>query len=265
VTECEECTIPGNAEQLLEDHGYFVIHSIIGAPTVRAVRSEVERIIAVEDGFQLDKSRVDGATHGGAAGVRVVRDRFFRSTALWEHWFTAEHIVEVQRRFVGDNVRLQGTAFFTKAAGIGEPTPWHQDIWLWARDRADPTRPYKMRHGSLWIALEPVDLSNGCLHLVPGSHKGAIVEHVQYEDGVHPEIPRELAAAATGVPVPLDTGDAVFWHPKMWHMSPQNTSDRTRWGGVIVSIPDAMAEGADQANRPFLLKDGKVCARPQLG
>ena len=173
--------------------------------------------------------------------------------------------MEVQRRFVGENVRLQGTSFFTKAAGIGEPTPWHQDIWLWARDPVDPTRRYKLRHGSCWIALEPVDLSNGCLHLVPGSHKGAIVEHVQYDDSVHPEIPRELAAGAAAVAVPLDTGDAVFWHPKMWHMSPQNTSDRTRWGGVIVSIPDNMAEGAGLTDRPYLLKDGRVCARPQLG
>ena len=265
VTTVATCIIPDNAEQLLEDRGYFVIRNVLGQEAVQSVRTEVDRIIAVEDGFQLDRNRVDGTVHGGAAGVRAVRDRFFRSAALWEHWFTAEHVVEVQRRFVGENVRLQGTSFFTKAAGIGEPTPWHQDIWLWARDPVDPTRPYKLRHGSCWIALEPVDLSNGCLRLVPGSHKGAIVEHVRYDDSVHPEIPRELAAGAAAVAVPLDTGDAVFWHPKMWHMSPPNTSDRTRWGGVIVSIPDNMAEGAGQTDRPYLLKDGRVCARPQLG
>lgn len=259
-----ECVIPDNAERLLEDRGYFVIRNIVDDQAVRAVRKEIERIIAVEDGFQLDKNRVDGTVREGAAGVRAVRDRFFRSVALWDHWFTARHMVEVHRRFVGENVRLLGTSFFTKAAGIGDPTPWHQDIWLWAREPDDPTRPYKMRHGSCWIALETVDLSNGCLHLVPGSHKGEIIEHVQYDDAVHPEIPRELAAGAAAAAVPLDTGDAVFWHPKMWHMSPPNPSARTRWGGVIVSIPGDMAEGAGQTDRPFLLKDGKVCAHPQL-
>ena len=260
-----ECIIPENAEELLEDRGYFVIRNIIDEPTVRAVRQEIERMIAVEDGFQLDKNRVDGIARAGADGVRAVRDRFFRSAALWDRWYTAEHVVEVHRRFVGENVRLLNTSFFTKAAGIGEPTPWHQDIWLWAREPDDPTRPYKMRHGNCWIALETVDLSNGCLHLAPGSHKGEIIQHVQYDDAVHPEIPRELAAGVAAAPVPLDSGDAVFWHPKMWHMSPPNPSDRTRWGGVIVSIPDDMAEGAGQTDRPFLLKDGKLCERPQLG
>ena len=89
--------------------------------------------------------------------------------SVWWSPASAKHVVEVHRRFVGENVRLLGTSFFTKVAGIGDPTPWHRDIWLWAREPDDPTRPYKMRHGSLWIALESVDLSNGGLHLVPGT------------------------------------------------------------------------------------------------
>jgi len=97
---------------------------------------------------------------------------------------------------------------------------------------------------------------------VPGIHKGEVIEHVKYEDAVHEEIPRETVAKETPEPVPLGAGDAVAWHPNMWHMSPPNPSDRTRWGGVMVTLPADMAEGAGQADRPFLIKGGKVCPRP---
>ena len=50
----------------------------------------------------------------------------------------------------------------------------------------------------------------------------------------------------------------------MWHMSPPNQSVRPRWDRVVVSVPDDMADGTEQTDRPFLIKDGKVCDHPQL-
>lgn len=255
--------IPGDAETQFEERGYFVVRNIIDANAVQAVRDEIQRIIDEDaKGFQLDRSRVDGAELRGADAVRAVRDGGFLSEVLWNRWLTSEHVVALQRRFVGDNVRVQGTRFFTKPARVGEGTPWHQDIWLWARDPSSETREYKTRHLSCWVALEPVDLENGCLHVVPGVHKGEVIEHLKYEDGVHEEIPRGLVAKETPEPVPLGAGDAVVWHANMWHMSPPNPSDRTRWGGVMVTLPAEMAEGAGQADRPFLIKDGKACDQP---
>ncbi len=252
-----------DAEAQFEARGYFVVRSIIDADAVRAVRDEIARIIAENaTGFQLDRSRVDGAEFDGADAVRAVRDGNFLSDVLWHRWLTSEHVVALQRRFVGDNVRIQGTRFFTKPARVGEGTPWHQDIWLWAKAPRDGTRAYKTRHLSCWVALDDVDLENGCLHVVPGMHKGEVIEHVKYADGVHEEIPRDAVAAIAPVPVPLGAGDAVVWHAKMWHMSPPNPSDRTRWGGVMVTFPTEMAEGAGQTDRPFLIADGEACTQP---
>ena len=255
--------IPKDAEAQFDERGYFVVRQIIDADAAQAVRSEIARIIAEDAaGFQLDRSRVDGAELDGADAVRAVRDGNFLSDVLWNRWLTSERVVALQRRFVGDDVRIQGTRFFTKPARVGEGTPWHQDIWLWARDPRDSTRKYKTRHLSCWVALDDVDLENGCLHMVPGIHKGEVIEHIQYADGVHAEIPRDLATEVTPEPVPLHAGDAVVWHAKMWHMSPPNPSERTRWGGVMVTLPAEMAEGAGQADRPFLIANGKACERP---
>ena len=48
-------------------------------------------------------------------------------------------------------------------------------------------------------------------------------------------------------------------------MSPPNPSPRTRWGGVIVTLPDEVAAGARLTDRPFLLRDGQVCDHPRRG
>ena len=257
--------IPKDAERQFEKRGYFVVRQIIDADAVRAVRDELARIIAEDaPGFGLDKSRVDGVALDGADAVRAVGDRNFLSDVLWNNWLTAERILVLQRRFLGDDVRIQGTRFFTKPAQVGESTPWHQDIWLWARAPRDSTRKHKTRHLSCWVALDDVDLENGCLHLVPGSHEGEIDEHVKYADGVHEEIPRDRVAEIAVEPVPLHAGDAVVWHAKMWHMSPANPSERTRWGGVMVTMPAEMVAGAGQADRPFLIADGKACERPRI-
>ena len=258
-----EFEIPKDAGAQFEERGYFVVRNIIEPDAVSEVRDEIARIIEENaEGFNLDRKRIDRAQLGGADGVRAVRDGNFLSRILWERWLTSQHVIEINRRFVGDNVRVQGTRFFTKPARVGEPTPWHQDFWLWTQGPNKNTRPYKKRHLSCWVALDRVDLENGCLHVVPGIHKGGVIEHVKYEDSVHEEIPRELLANKTPGPVPLGPGDAVIWEANMWHMSPGNTSDRTRWGGVMVTLPDEMAEGAKQADRPFIVKAGKACPYP---
>lgn len=54
--------------------------------------------------------------------------------------------------------------YFNKPAGIGQPTPPHQDGYYF---HLKPCMAL-----TAWLALEPVDHENGCIHYVRGSHKG---------------------------------------------------------------------------------------------
>jgi ectoine hydroxylase-related dioxygenase (phytanoyl-CoA dioxygenase family) len=57
--------------------------------------------------------------------------------------------------------RLQ---YFDKPQGVSEPTPPHQDQFYF---NVLPARALTM-----WLALDPVDTTNGCLQYVSGSHLG---------------------------------------------------------------------------------------------
>ncbi len=256
--------IPEDAEEQFEDRGFLIVRNLITDRAIEAVRGEIERAVAGEvEWFNPDRRRSDNADLDGEDGVRAVGDPFScRNHILWEEWLTAENVVAIIRRFVGENVRVMGSRFFTKPARFGEATPWHQDIWIWERDPTLGTREYMQRHLSIWVALDATDLENGCLHFMPGSHKGEVLDHIRYDDGIQPEIPRELLTDKPPELVPLGSGDAVAWHSHMWHMSPPNLSDHTRWGGVMIAFPDEVAEGSDHADRWFMIRNGKACPYP---
>ena len=283
--------MPVDAEAQYAELGYFVVRQLLPADAVQRVHAEVGRILSGyahgnSDGYVRDYTRSDGrgGTPGapgeldGPASVRVVRDPRCQSSVLWRDWLTHPNVSALQRRMLGEDVRVMGTSFFTKApGGLGEATPLHQDLYLWSPPGGpqQATRAAKREHLSTWVALDRVDRGNGCLHMVPRSHLSGVVPHQTYPDGVHAEIQRDLQApvlaATDGVdalaaePIELDPGDAVCWASAMWHMSPPNVSERQRWGGVMVSFADRWAEAAGQADRPFIVQNnGERCTLPEV-
>ena len=106
----ENFAIPKDAERRFEERGYFVVRQIIDTDAVRAVRDELARIIAEDaPGFALDRSRVDGVALDGADAVRAVGDRNFLSDVLWNRWLTADRVLALQQRFLGDFVVKYGS------------------------------------------------------------------------------------------------------------------------------------------------------------
>ena len=63
-----------------------------------------------------------------------------------------------------DEVVPVNMQYFNKPAGIGQPTPAHQDGYYFH------LTPCEAVTG--WLALEDVDEENGCIHYIRGSHLG---------------------------------------------------------------------------------------------
>lgn len=63
-----------------------------------------------------------------------------------------------------EEVVPKNVEYFNKPAGIGQPTPPHQDGYYF---HLTPCKAV-----TAWLALEPVDDANGCIHYVRGSHLG---------------------------------------------------------------------------------------------
>ncbi len=101
--------------------------------------------------------------------------------------------------------------------------PWHQDCGV-VNPEADDTDMI-----TVWFPLMDTDEENGCLQVVPGSHRGEdMLTHCPGGKDVQGNllIPESEFEA---VPVPLKKGDALFFTKYTVHSSFPNNSDRIRW------------------------------------
>ncbi|GIX06931.1 MAG: hypothetical protein KatS3mg115_1334 [Candidatus Poribacteria bacterium] len=104
-----------------------------------------------------------------------------------------------------------------KPPQIGAAFPMHQDYDYF------PHRLNTMVAATLY--LDDADPSNGCLHVIPGSHRWGYIPHVH--EGSH-HLPPEEYPLEMGTPVPMRAGDLLIFSYLTVHGSTPNTSDRWR-------------------------------------
>ena len=116
-------------------------------------------------------------------------------------------------------VSLFRAMIMNKPAGQGTYLPWHQDAGdVWKLDR-DPLV-------TVWVALDPATSANGCVEVIPGSHRlGLLSEHgstLSAED-VQRHCRQEQA-----MPLELEAGHAVLLHNWLIHRSGVNPTSLPR-------------------------------------
>ncbi|KAG8272667.1 hypothetical protein J6590_037964 [Homalodisca vitripennis] len=100
-----------------------------------------------------------------------------------------------------------------------------------------PFRPADLIVG-VWTAMETVDSDNGCLVVVPGSHKnGKLHRHAtqQFQTGAFKTFYGVKDMQDTEVvPLHMEKGDTVFLHPLLIHGSGPNKSKS--WNSSLPSL-----------------------------
>jgi ectoine hydroxylase-related dioxygenase (phytanoyl-CoA dioxygenase family) len=125
------------------------------------------------------------------------------------------------QRLWGPSIRFDVSKLNLKAAGYGAPVEWHQDWAFYPHTNDDLA--------AVGIMIDDVDDDNGPLMVVPGSHRGPILDH--HADGffcgaIDPargEVDFAKAVKLTG-----KAGSVTIHHARTIHGSATNTSGRPR-------------------------------------
>lgn len=133
-------------------------------------------------------------------------------------------LVKVLTGVVSPNVKCMQSMLFIKASGKPGQA-WHQD------EDYIPTRDRSLI--GAWIALDDAVVENGCLWVIPGSHKhGVLWPQYPHNDprydcaGMAYDFPYTDADA---VPVEVPAGSIVFFNGYLLHKSmPNNAAGRFR-------------------------------------
>jgi ectoine hydroxylase-related dioxygenase (phytanoyl-CoA dioxygenase family) len=146
-------------------------------------------------------------------------------------------------------IRLYHDQALFKPALLGDEVPWHQDNGYW---KLDP-----LQSASLWIALDDATEENGCMWMVPGSHKAGQVGHQragQYIAQLKADADERLA-----VPIPLPAGSGMFHHCRTLHRTKPNHSPNQRRAWVMHYIAADVKQGGKYLHdRPLLRGAGLI-------
>ena len=198
--------------------GYLVLAGALSAGEVQALRDEAVRICRGELGA------VDGVEPAAAdePDEQVVRRYLcihFPHKLSDRMRGTLAHpvIVDALRQRIGPNVKAMQSMLFIKSEGKPGQA-WHQDeLFIPTRDRSLT---------AAWIALDDATVENGCLWVLPGSHRRGVL----YPDRDHHDARFDCEVEAYDFPyrdqdavaVEVPAGSVVLFSGYLLHMSLPN-------------------------------------------
>lgn len=205
------------------ERGYLALPGLVSADEVAALRDEATRLcLAAGDGWPQAAnaiSRPVDATAPAEERLRAFLCIHFphKLSPLARSMLAHPRIVEVLTRIVGPNVKCMQSMLFIKHAGKPGQA-WHQDeCFIPTRDRS---------LAAAWIALDDATVDNGCLWVLPGSHRSGVIWPTR------PQTDPEFDPVPTAhdfpyrdedaVPVEVPAGAVVFFHGYLLHRSLRN-------------------------------------------
>lgn len=139
---------------------------------------------------------------------------------------------------LNDDIDCFQSQFIFKNPGVvGQP--WHQDAYYFRYD--------KQPQVTVWVALSRATLENGCLWVLPGSHKKQrVFEHVADQRPESLQGYQEIVSEDTAekIPVTMEPGDVLFFHSYLMHRSTDNVADYRR-SAMVYHYAEAGTEPID--------------------
>jgi len=201
--------------------GFVVIGKLLEDSEIESLRQEYDRLFdEARDGDRFRNLSADGGAaqrqDEGADEEMLQIMQMCERSIIYRRLIHDEHILDIAEDLIGPCIQLFHDQALFKPAHHGGPIHWHQDNGYWK------CRPANLV--SCWLTLDDVDVANGAMHLVPGSH---IAAH-GHERG---DVLLDASDAVGGVePVVVDlpAGGAMFHHCQTLHSTPPNRTDRQR-------------------------------------
>jgi phytanoyl-CoA hydroxylase len=130
-------------------------------------------------------------------------------------------IVAVLQDLWGPDIRFDTAKLNMKSAGFGAAVEWHQDWAFYPHTNDDLA--------AVGVMMDDMELANGPLLIIPGSHKGSVFDHHAEGRfcGAMDPTKREVDYA-TAVPLTGKAGSITVHHVRAVHGSAPNTSNKER-------------------------------------
>lgn len=213
-------------EQFWED-GVLVLEHLLDDEEVAVLRKRADW---VADGkaphIATERLQVEPRVVEGKVEAQTYADslRKMSHIAFFDEVFECHarspKVLDVIESLLGPDIKLYQDQLFMKPPKIGSRPRYHQDMPLgFDIDPADMV--------TCWAALDDSTVENGCLWVLPSTHKLGIIDDAQWtqyeQRSLQGRLPQER-------PIVMKAGSCSFHHGLLLHCSRANLSPRRRRG-----------------------------------
>ncbi len=256
-----------------KDQGYLIIEDFLSKSELAHLLSALDRVIEAKakkltkdsDGFNLEKKRTvkESPFEGQAVGPGILRkiQGISRHSPEFEAFFESDKMLDLVEDLIGPTIYYHSSKLMFNPPKVGKGKPWHQDYAYWSS-----TEPAQV---TVWVALDDATKENGCMQLIPESHKLGLLKHHRAELQVDDcDLPMEKVKFAE-----MKAGSLLAFHVLTFHKSEPNLSDKTRRAMIVDYDPNKRpvkyGHGGDKALRidgvkPVRTESPVVDQRPQV-
>lgn len=211
-----------------QENGYLVVEEALDPPALESLKAETVAICRGKRGSVLQNgeppasfSREADLSDEEVQKALLCIHHPHKQSAVMRRFLAEETIVRVLTGVIGPNVKGMQSMLFIKSAGKPGQA-WHQD------EDFIPTRDRSLT--GAWIAIDDATVENGCLWIIPGSHKPGILWPMHAHTDARFDCTHESFgfpySDADAVPVEVPAGSIVFFNGYTLHRSLPNRTEQ---------------------------------------
>jgi ectoine hydroxylase-related dioxygenase (phytanoyl-CoA dioxygenase family) len=202
--------------------GAIVVADVLNPGEIQRLRTVTDEFVerargltAHDDVYDLEDSHTPD--HPRVRRIKATHLQHAEYAGLMRH----PKIIGVLRDLWGPDIRFDTAKLNMKCAGFGAPVEWHQD-WAFYPHTNDSL-------AAVGVMFDDMEMANGPLMIVPGSHRGPIFDH--HADGIFcgaMDPSNNDVEYAGAIPLTGRAGSITVHHVRAVHGSAPNVSDRDR-------------------------------------
>lgn len=242
--------------QAFERDGYVIARGLADPQFVRQMldvtRDGIAREIEPIE-YEADLHYPGAPQSKDADGGRTIR-RLKQAHArgfVFTEWLTRPEMTARLSQLLGPQLVVplaHHNCIMTKSPRFSSDTGWHQDIRYWSFARPELV--------SIWLALGEERERNGCLWLIPGSHRTTF-DRARFDRDLffRPELLENEALIQRKIKAELDPGDVLFFHCRTLHSASRNFTNEPKFSVVFTVRPadNPPTPGSRSASLPEVL------------
>jgi len=227
-----------SAREVYEREGFVVFPNVIDADLIAEASDHVAWLLKKNPTLRPEQ----------------LHNNLMTDDPFWVRLVGDDRLLDIAEQFIGPNIALFASHYISKPPLDGQPVLWHQDGSYW------PLEPMEVI--TLWLAVDDSLPENGCMRVIPRSHKSELLARRDRTDVVNvlaSEIEPAFVDESLAVDVAMKAGGVSIHHPNLIHGSNANHSPRRRCGLTIRYIPTTTRIVSDKPwPSAFLLRGNAV-------